>query len=78
MILMNMRRLKINLKLNKMKRILTILVAVAIFTACGTKSNEAENDTVDSLGTIETDTIVVSDSLIIITIQKDSLFKISK
>ena len=61
-----------------MKRILTILAAVAIFAACGTKSNEVETDTVDSLGTIETDTIVALDSLIIITIQKDSVFKISE
>lgn len=61
-----------------MKRILTILAAVAIFAACGTKSNEVEIDTVDSLRTIKTDTIVVSDSLIIITIQKNSVFKISK
>ena len=53
-----------------MKRILTILAAVAIFTACGTKSNEVETDTVDSLGTVETDTVVVPDSLIIITFQK--------
>lgn len=61
-----------------MKRILTILAVAAIFTACGTKSNEVETDTVDSLVTIRTDTIVVQDSLIIITVQKDSVFKISK
>lgn len=61
-----------------MKRILTILAVVAIFTACGTKSNEVETDTVDSLGAVKTDTVVVQDSLIIITFQKDSVFKISK
>lgn len=61
-----------------MKKILTILAAVAIFAACGTKSNEIETDTVDSFGTIKTDTIVVQDSLIIITLEKDSVFKISK
>ena len=61
-----------------MKRILTILAAVAIFTACGTKSNEVETDTIDSLGTVKTDTVVVPDSLIVITLQKDSLFKIAK
>ena len=61
-----------------MKRILTILAAVAIFTACGTKPNEGETDTIDSIGTIETDTIIVQDSIIVIILKKDSVFKISK
>ena len=50
-----------------MKKILAILALVAIFTACGTKSNEVETTKVDSLSVVVIDSVAV-DSVIADTI----------